>query len=464
MNFQGTGPTPAVKQSAPTHGSERGEHEDLLATRQLSSLITDRRFGPSEGPGRRWCSCAPPRLSVCVRLGQNGDRRRSRLVAVRPRRALALLAALILMGSLMLPAAIAAGVKKAPPLPGCFKTGSGFGTCEGMVIPGGGSVTKVEAANAGKDKFKFTGPTPLQSKNPVACGDAGCVYNHLDWTVGNGATVISHCKTNDTQCIVKVPKRMASWAVVYVRQNNDPKQLWAIWNSGRREFEVSGTIKTSCVGHSRCSASARVPIADVPVTLRGATTERARTDVGGRWSVSVPDGTYVASPGLGGGYSIDPHRRHVKVRGHDVKDVNFTACPAAHLASAAMKYSGRSAASTCFNKVSATYTPGASQMTVFWRAAQVCGGALYRGVRPITWYNNVQVPASPQRNGAIAQINSDGTPAVKIVINTKDGIGAVRITASSASFETHPSIGSAGASDFEILDCHPHDEDLTLRP
>jgi hypothetical protein len=39
----------------------------------------------------------------------------------------------------------ARGASGPPPLPSCFQEGSGFGLCEGAVIPGGGSVSKVIA-------------------------------------------------------------------------------------------------------------------------------------------------------------------------------------------------------------------------------------------------------------------------------------------------------------------------------
>jgi hypothetical protein len=33
--------------------------------------------------------------------------------------------------------------------------------------------------------FELTGPAPLQTTAPVACGDAGCLYNHLNWSSGS---------------------------------------------------------------------------------------------------------------------------------------------------------------------------------------------------------------------------------------------------------------------------------------
>src|ERR1019366_6276468 len=67
-----------------------------------------------------------------------------------------------------------------PPVPHCYYTGSGYGLCEDYVIPMPGEV--VLFTRPDKDGiFRLTGPAPLQTKLAVACGDAGCVYNHLDW-------------------------------------------------------------------------------------------------------------------------------------------------------------------------------------------------------------------------------------------------------------------------------------------
>ena len=123
--------------------------------------------------------------------------------------------------------------KTPPPIPACFKTGSGYGTCEGMVIPGGATIVKMTVENK-KDSFKLTGPDPLQWTKAVACGDAGCVYNHLDWVLGPGAAPVRGCKTNTSNCEVRVAPGSTRWTAVYVRQNNDPAILYAIWNTGEK--------------------------------------------------------------------------------------------------------------------------------------------------------------------------------------------------------------------------------------
>ena len=114
-----------------------------------------------------------------------------------------------------------------PPVPHCYYTGSGYGTCEGYVIPEPGTV--VLFTRPDKDGiFKLTGPAPLQTETAVACGDAGCVYNHLDWNSSYGAAVPDAvdgtCKSNTTVCDVQIPPR-TSWTPVFVRQNNNPALL-----------------------------------------------------------------------------------------------------------------------------------------------------------------------------------------------------------------------------------------------
>jgi len=131
-----------------------------------------------------------------------------------------------------------------PPVPHCYYTGSGYGTCEGYVIPEPGTV--VLFTRPDKDGiFKLTGPAPLQTETAVACGDAGCVYNHLDWNSSYGAAVPDAvdgtCKSNTTVCDVQIPPR-TSWTPVFVRQNNNPALLYLLWNSGKPGATISGYV------------------------------------------------------------------------------------------------------------------------------------------------------------------------------------------------------------------------------
>ena len=129
-----------------------------------------------------------------------------------------------------------------PPLPSCFETGSGYGSCQGMAIPGGSAIVKMTVENQ-KSSFELTGPAPLQFKKHVACGDLGCIYNHLDWTVA-GPAIVRGCRTNTSTCEVKVAPGSSQWAIVMVRQNNDQATIWAIWNSGKKGgATISGYVR-----------------------------------------------------------------------------------------------------------------------------------------------------------------------------------------------------------------------------
>ena len=91
---------------------------------------------------------------------------------------------------------------------------------------------KMTAENK-KTSFYLTGPAPLQSTKSVACGDLGCVYNHLNWVLGLGASAVLGCKPNQSTCDVRVAPG-SGWVAVYVRQNNDPAILYAIYNTGKK--------------------------------------------------------------------------------------------------------------------------------------------------------------------------------------------------------------------------------------
>lgn len=176
-------------------------------------------------------------------------------------------AAILLLAVLAwLAAAAPASARRLPPIPACFETGSGFFTCDGNIIPAGGTIVAVQRPNAGLNRYKLTGPAPLQSTKPVACGDEGCVYNHLDWYVGIGASVASGCGTNQTVCVVVVPPGSTQWVPVYVRQNNDPKLLYALWNpnctvadqlAGTCPFHISGNVYDKDSGKAVKGATVR---------------------------------------------------------------------------------------------------------------------------------------------------------------------------------------------------------------
>ena len=93
-------------------------------------------------------------------LGTSGSRRG---LAV-----LAMAAVVVTLEFVSTGVAEAKGTTKPPPIPTCYYTGSGYGDCEGYIIPGGGTVVPLTVAKK-NDKFKLEGPAPLQSTKAVAC-------------------------------------------------------------------------------------------------------------------------------------------------------------------------------------------------------------------------------------------------------------------------------------------------------
>ena len=101
---------------------------------------------------------------------------------------------------------------------------------------------------------------------------------------------------NESTCVVRRPGG-TGWSVVYVRQNNDPKTLWAIWNSGKEPVKISGTIDTNdCTAEDTCSLK---PVPGVTVTAKGNDGSGSDTsNADGEYSITVPQGTYTVTPTL----------------------------------------------------------------------------------------------------------------------------------------------------------------------
>jgi hypothetical protein len=176
---------------------------------------------------------------------------------------------------------------KPPPIPNCYYTGSGYGSCEGYVIPGGGSVVPLTVANK-TDEFKLQGPAPLQWTKPVACGDLGCVYNHLDWFVAPGLTVVKGCTTNVSICWVTVSPGTTAWVPVYVRQNNDSPTIYLIFNSGT-------PLKKG--GHLQMSVTSSATSGSLEVS-KTATISVKLTAIGGAVHSIVPSALTLSSASL----------------------------------------------------------------------------------------------------------------------------------------------------------------------
>ncbi|HEY4347728.1 MAG TPA: hypothetical protein VGM80_09065 [Gaiellaceae bacterium] len=207
-----------------------------------------------------------------------------------------------------------------PPVPDCYHLGSGYGTCEGNVIPGDGSIAKLTIPDK-RGIYSLRGPAPLQFTKSVACGDAGCVYNHLSWSVGLGASVVSGCVTNTSTCNVRVAAGGSQWAPVYVRQNNDPPQIWLIWSSGKKGFKLSGTITAvSCASKAKSCSS---PAQSIGVAASGAGGGSTFTDSDGHFSMMLPKGSYTVTPHGSGNGPFKPGSRKVSLSS-DVGGIDFT--------------------------------------------------------------------------------------------------------------------------------------------
>jgi len=146
-----------------------------------------------------------------------------------------------------------------------------------------------------KGIFKLSGPAPLQTKLAVACGDAGCVYNHLDWSVSG--TVVSGCQANTTVCDVRVAPA-PSWTPVFVRQNNNPALLYLLWNSGKPGATITGYV--------RDKDEQGVQGATVAATGEGGASSPVDA-TSGFYAINVKAGQYTVSPS-GGPSGVTPPR------------------------------------------------------------------------------------------------------------------------------------------------------------
>jgi hypothetical protein len=183
-----------------------------------------------------------------------------------------------------------------PPVPDCFTQGTGYGSCSGIEIPTGAAVTKMLVENK-KSDFYLIGPAPLDSTKAVACGDEGCVYHHLNWVLGAGASAQRGCGVNQSFCDVKVAPG-SGWVPVYVRQDNDTAILYAIWNTGKKgDGVITGYI----------TDKQKNGVAGVAVDAYGEGDARGQSGQAvsgdrGYYSMEVKAGTYkvIPSGGIGG--------------------------------------------------------------------------------------------------------------------------------------------------------------------
>jgi len=201
-----------------------------------------------------------------------------------------------------------------PPVPACF---SEVGICQG--VPLKSAIGAVKLTSAPHGLFKLTGPAPLQTTEPVACGDLGCLFNHLDWIIGGGI-VKKGCQTNTTSCEVQITPGADFWVPVVVNQNDFPKALFLLWTPAGAHT-ISGKITVR-----DCSDTCKLsPVPGVTVNAKGPDgSGSATTGSNGTYEISVPHGNgYEVTPSFKDVKFTPPHVR-VDVT-HDVKGVDFRA-------------------------------------------------------------------------------------------------------------------------------------------
>jgi hypothetical protein len=244
--------------------------------------------------------------------------------------------------------------------------------------------------------------------------------------------------------------------------------------------EISGTVFVSC----GCG-STRIPLANEAIEVRGRESFSTITDIAGHYSVQVPKGSYILTPGLGGGYTFSPSEARRDVQDADVSDVNFSGCAASSLldeaSAAASRAVARSAAATrdltansCYNGVVVSYVPGQQTMTVGWRFAPVCTASAPAEIDKTLGITKVFADTSFPRSsrdvvkatpggGITADIlGSDGVQLLSVNI-AGNGTGTVDVGSLSLDVHSqHPNhvTGDAGA----IESCMPHSETLSFSP
>jgi hypothetical protein len=110
---------------------------------------------------------------------------------------------------------------KPPPVPHCYYTGSGYGYCEGIVLPMTGTVVLFTHPDR-SGVFRLGGPTPLQTKD-------------VSTTISTGpcAPRSSPDAKRTRPRVMSVSSPFRAWTAVFVRQNSDPVLLYLLWNSGQ---------------------------------------------------------------------------------------------------------------------------------------------------------------------------------------------------------------------------------------
>ena len=167
------------------------------------------------------------------------------------------------------------------------------------------------------------------------------------------------------------------WTVVYVRQNNDFKTLYAIWNSGKTGYELSGKVlATACSLTAPTCSSRPSPAPGVTVTASGVGGSSAMTNDMGKYSITLPEGKYEVTPS-GGDRSFAPTSRSIDLHA-DTSGVDFKTCldaggPTRSFASAGgVSFSG-DGGNTCPKWSVTLLWTGPSMQLVTWTFPYKCG-------------------------------------------------------------------------------------------
>jgi hypothetical protein len=229
------------------------------------------------------------------------------------------------------PAAAAAG-NTPPPVLDCYGQ---VGWCDGVSIKGPAPVIKLTPVRQNGSSATFTMTHPdanVDTTTTQGCGDAGCLYNHINWTPYQqyvGYRVVSGCGANEPTCTVTIPRGTKNWIPMVATKNDFPLAIFLMWVPKKmsQKGAVEGTIRIEKNGNPTNIGfhGARVNVSgngfNTTVTVGG----------DGAYHVEVPKpGRYRVIPTLPPGYTrglqnpITPASRDVNVKRGKTATADFT--------------------------------------------------------------------------------------------------------------------------------------------
>ena len=214
-------------------------------------------------------------------------------------------------------------------VPACF---SGDGPCEGLFLKAAGAPLVMKRAQSTEIALEAPGSaTSKDLTHPVACGDAGCLYNHYNWVFSTQYAIktISGCGASEPKCTVRIAGGLKAWTPVMVNLNDYPVALFLLWAPKTEGGAVAGTVR---VENDRKLDPAKTGVKGAQVQITGKGFKRtASVATDGSYHVQVPKaGSYTVYPKLPSRYTrggrIDPKPRYsdVNVRLGQVATANFT--------------------------------------------------------------------------------------------------------------------------------------------